>query len=225
MHVGVIMDGNRRFARKLALDPKKGHEDGAKKFKQLLEWCRELNICELTLYTFSLQNFDRPKPEFNYLMNLFRSEYERFISDKSYSEVRIRFLGRIRLLEDDIQQMIKDIEAKTMNNTPFRLNFAFAYGGREEIIDAVRKMAVDIRNKTLEPDRINQEVFSKYLYNPSEPDMIIRTGGEKRLSNFLPFQSAYSELFFTDKMWPEFEKQDFIDCIDEFKGRQRRFGK
>lgn len=222
-HVAIILDGNRRFAKRLMLEPWKGHEYGQKKVEELLEWCGEFKIRELTLYAFSMQNFNRPKEEFNYLMNLFEKSFEKFFHDPRIEEnqIKVNVLGRYDLFPEKVVAEIKKIVEKTKNNNKFILNFAMAYGGREELIDAIKKIV----NEHPTPEDITEEYFAKHLYTSSEPDMIIRTGGEKRLSNFLAWQSVYSELFFIDKTWPEFEKEDFIKIIDEYNRRERRFGK
>ncbi|MBM3234595.1 di-trans,poly-cis-decaprenylcistransferase [Candidatus Pacearchaeota archaeon] len=219
-HIGIILDGNRRFAKRLMLEPWKGHELGAEKVEKLFDWCKELEVKELTLYCFSLENFSRPKKEFDYLMNLFKKEFSKLDKDKKIEEnkIRIRFIGKTELFDKEIQKIIKNIAKKTQENSGFIINFALAYGGRQEIIRACRKLVEN-------GEEINEENLKKNLWLSSEPDMIIRTGGERRTSNFLPFQSVYSEWFFLDKTWPEFEKKDLIFCIKEFEKRERRFGR
>ena len=224
-HVGIILDGNRRFSKKLMLKPWKGHEYGAKKTESLLEWCKELNIKEITLYCFSIENFNRPKEEFNYLMNLFKEEFIKLKDDSRLNEIKVNFIGRINMFPSDVQDSMNILMEKTKNNKPYTLNFAMAYGGRAEVIDATRKIAEQVKNGKLDVDKINEEVFEKNLYIASEPDLIIRTSGEKRTSGFLIYQGAYAELIFIDKMWPEFEKEDFINAIKEYSNRERRFGK
>ncbi|MBS3149541.1 di-trans,poly-cis-decaprenylcistransferase [Candidatus Woesearchaeota archaeon] len=225
-HIGIIIDGNRRFAKKLMLKPWMGHEWGAKKVEQLFDWCKDLNIKELTLYAFSLENFNRPKEEFDYLMNVFYHEFERLEKDPRIDEnkIRIRFIGRTWKFNQELQDVMKRIEEKTKKYTSYNINFAMAYSGRAEIIDAVKKLGNNIKNGEISVDEINEEVFSKNLYLTSEPDLIIRTGGEKRLSGFLLWQGSYAEFIFFDKMWPEFEKHDLISAVEEFNKRQRRFG-
>lgn len=222
-HLALILDGNRRFARRLMLEPWKGHEYGAKKLEKLFDWCKEFKIKELTLYTFSMQNFNRPKEEFNYLMNIFKENFVKFENDQRIETegIRINFLGRYELFSEELCSVIKRIIDKTKNNSNFIINFAMAYGGREEILDAVKK----IIKENPKPEDITFEYFSEHLYTSSEPDIIIRTGGEKRTSNFLPWQSIYSEWFFLDKTWPEFEKEDLVKILEEFKTRERRFGR
>jgi tritrans,polycis-undecaprenyl-diphosphate synthase [geranylgeranyl-diphosphate specific] len=226
-HVGLILDGNRRFSKKLMKEPWKGHEFGAKKIEELLEWSNELKIHELTLYCFSIENFNRPKIEFNYLMDLFSKEISRLIEDKRIIEnkIKVRFIGRLDLFPIDIKNKMLKVMEKTKQYDNFILNFAMAYGGRAEIIDAIKKMFNDVNKNKINIDEINEELFENYLYLKSEPDLIIRTSGEKRISGFLLWQSSYSEFYFCDKLWPEFEKEDFIKAIQDYKNRSRRFGK
>ncbi len=226
-HIGIVMDGNRRFSRKLMMKPWKGHEFGAKKIEQLLEWCKELRVQELTLYAFSYENFNRPKDEFDYLMNLFKEEFTRINSDNRLDKegIKVNFIGRISMFPEDVSSQMKKLMEKTKDNDKFILNFAMAYSGRMEVIDAAKRIAEQVVSGKLDIDKINEEVFEDNLYMKDEPDMIIRTGGEHRTSNFLNYQSAYSEWFFVDKMWPEFEKEDFWLVVAEYKQRERRFGK
>ncbi|MFC2135632.1 polyprenyl diphosphate synthase [Bacteroidota bacterium] len=226
-HIGIILDGNRRFAKKLMLKPWKGHEWGAQKVEKLLDWTQELGVKEITLYAFSMQNLNRPKEEFDFLMELFRKEFSKMEKDERLDKegIRINFLGRIHLFPEDIYESCKRIMEKTKNHKTSVVNFAMAYGGREEVIDAVMKLGQDIKKGIVDVNEINEEIFENYLYSPDEPDLIIRTGGEKRTSNFLIWQSNYSEWFFLEKTWPEFEKEDLIKVIDEYSQRERRFGK
>ena len=224
-HIGVIIDGNRRFAKRLMLKPWKGHEWGAKKIEKLFDWCLDLGIKELTLYTFSVENFDRPRQEFNYLMNLFRKEAEEFKNDPKLKFVRVNVIGRIWMFPKDIQKTMHEIMDKTKNNKKFIINFAMAYGGRAEIIDAVNKIALDIKKGKLNINKINEDVFKNYLYIESEPDLIIRTSGEYRTSGFLLWQGAYAEYYFSKKYWPEFTKKDLMKAIVSYQNRERRFGK
>ena len=203
-----------------------GHEWGAKKVEALFDWCKEFKIKELTLYCLSLENFNRPKEEFTYLMNVFRKEFKRLETDKRIprDKIRLNFIGRLQLLPQDIQESIHRIIEKTKKYRNYQANFAMAYGGREEVIDAVQKIAESIKSGKLNIDEINEEVFSDALYMKDEPDLIIRTGGEKRTSNFLPWQATYSEFIFLDCLWPEFSKEDFVQCIQDYSKRERRFG-
>ncbi len=226
-HIGIILDGNRRFSKRLMVKPWKGHEYGAKKIEKLLEWCKELGIKELTLYAFSIENFNRPKKEFDYLMNLFRKEFSRLKDDKRIHEnkIRINIIGRIHMFPKMVQESMNEVMEKTKDYKDYIINFAMAYGGRTEVIDAAKKIAEMVKNGKLNVEDINEEVFSKNLYFKDEPDLIIRTGGEKRTSNFLIYQGAYAEWLFLEKMWPEFEKEDLKEAIVEYGKRKRRFGR
>jgi len=214
------MDGNRRFARKLNLKPWKGHEYGAEKVKELFKWCKDLNINELTLYTLSTENLKRTKKELNYLMNLFKKQAKEIKNNEDVhkNKIKIKFVGEKKLLDKKIQKLMKEIEDSTKNYSNYKINFAIPYGGRKEIIQAVKKL---IKNN----QKITEENIQKNLWVTSCPDLIIRTGGEKRTSNFLPWQSIYSEWIFLDKLWPEFTESDLKKSIKEFYNRQRRFGK
>src|SRR3989338_4964903 len=200
-HIGIILDGNRRFAQRLMLKPWKGHEWGAKKLEHLFEWCKEYGVKELTLYAFSVENFDRSK-----------------------KKVRFNMIGRIWMFPKDLQERMHKLMELTKNYTDYIVNFAMAYGGRAEVIDATKKIAEQVKKNKIKVEDINEQVFSENLYMQDEPDLIIRTS-ESRLSGFLPWQSTYSEIIFLpDTLWPEFEKKDFIACINEFQKRQRRYG-
>ena len=206
-HVGIILDGNRRFAKRLMIKPWKGHEWGAEKVEKVLEWGNELGVRELTLYTLSLENFNRPKTEFNYLMDLFKKEFKRLSKDPQLQEkeIRINFIGRLWMLDEELQQILKGISNKTKNNSKFTVNFAIAYGGRQEVVDATIKIAEQVKSGELDISKINEETFLNNLWSSSEPDLIIRTGGEIRTSNFLNFQAAYSEWIFLEIEWIFFE--------------------
>jgi len=226
-HIGIILDGNRRFAKRLMINPLKGHEWGAKKVEKLIELFIEYKIKELTLYTLSIQNFSsRPKKELNYLFNLFKKELKNLIKDKKVdkNKIKINFIGRLNVFDKELQELMKKIMEKTKNNNNLKINFAMAYGGREEIIGAVKKIVKQVKEGRLDINEINEISFKNFLYLKDSPDLIIRTGGEKRTSNFLNYQASYSEWIFLDIMWPEFEKKDFIKCLKEYSNRKRRFG-
>ncbi len=227
-HVGIILDGNRRFAKRLMLKPWKGHEWGAKKIEQVINWCQEKDIKELTLYAFSVENFNRPKEEFDELMRIFKEECDRLLSDErlhSEKRLRVRFIGRIWMFPSDLQERINALQEKTKDNGPYILNMAMAYGGRAEVIDATKKIATLVKEGKMSVDQINEETFSKGLYIESEPDLIIRTSGEHRTSGFLLWQGSYAELHFCPKFWPEFEKEDLEVALNDYANRERRFGK
>ena len=222
-HIAIILDGNRRFAKRLMKEPWLGHDYGAKKVDELLDYAKDLGIKQMTLYCLSVENINsRPKNELEYLYKLFKKEFKEMDKDKikKYG-IKIRFIGNLSLLPEDLREQCIKLVKETEKNNNFIVNFALAYGGRQEIIEAVKKI---LKNK-IKPNDFNEQIFEQNLYISSQPDMIIRTGGEKRTSNFLPWQGAYSEWFFLDKMWPEFVKEDLIECINEFKQRRRNFGK
>ncbi len=228
-HIGLILDGNRRFAKKLMLKPWMGHEWGAKKVHSLLDWANELGIQEVTFYALSIQNFNRPREEFDYLMKLFNKEFTTLMTEKldeiNEQGLRIRFIGRLHLLPQDVQANMNKLMELTKNNNKRFANFAMAYGGREEVIDAVKLLAEQVKAGIIAPEQITEESLGKSLWLNSEPDLIIRTGGEKRISNFLLWQGSYAEFSFLDKTWPELEKQDLIAAIHDYAERDRRFGK
>ncbi len=225
-HIGIILDGNRRLAKKLMVKPWKGHEWGAKKVEKLLAWASNIGVKELTLYSLSIENFNRPKLEFEYLMNLFKKEFKRISDDPRLfkDDIRVNFIGRTWMFDDELQKILTELSEKTKNNSKLIVNFAMAYGGRQEVIDATQRIAKQVKEGKLEINKINEAIFSENLDQASEPELIIRTGGEKRTSNFLNFQSAYSEWIFLDKYWPEFEKEDLILAINEFSNRKIRRG-
>jgi tritrans,polycis-undecaprenyl-diphosphate synthase [geranylgeranyl-diphosphate specific] len=230
-HIGVIMDGNRRWATLRNLTPSKGHWEGADKVELFLDWCLDLGINTITLYSFSTENFDRDDEEVNELMKLFEESLERVANWDQIHEykVRVRAIGRINLLPETIQNLIHQIEEKTKDYNKYYLNIALAYGGRAEIIDATRLIAEKVVKGEILPLDINEDIFEEHLYTAhlpqQDPDLIIRTSGESRLSNFLVWQSAYSEFFIVDVYWPEFRKIDFMRVIRSYQYRHRRYGK
>ena len=221
-HVAIILDGNRRFAKRLMLEPWKGHEYGQKKIEELIRYAKDFGIKKLTFYTLSSENLkSRPKNELNYLFKLFKDVFSSMnMEEIKENRIRFRFIGNLDLLPNDLKKECFRLEKETEKNNGLIVNIAIAYGGRQEIVEMVKKI---LKNK-IKPSKVNEKTIEKNLYMKDEPDLIIRTGGEKRISNFLPWQSAYSELIFLDKMWPEFEKEDLAECIEEFKKRKRNFG-
>ena len=222
-HISIILDGNRRYAKKLGLQLWKGHGFGLRKLEELLSWCIELGIKEVTLYCFSTENFKRSKKEIDYLFGLFWKEFEKMKKGEGVfkDKVKVNVVGRMSMFSGKMQKAMLEAMQKTRKNRVLVVNFAMAYGGRQEIIDAFKKI---IKAKT-KPNQINEDLITKNLYLKSEPDLVIRTGGEKRMSNFLLWQSSYAELFFLEKLWPQFTKEDLVNIIKEFNQRQRRFGK
>jgi len=229
-HIGVILDGNRRWASARDMIPWEGHREGAEKVKKFLEWCTDLGIKTVTLYGLSTENFQRSKREVEELMKLYEENLKEILrSDVIHkNKVHVKVIGRISLLPDRLQQLIREVEEATRGYDRFYLNIALAYGGRAEIVDAARKIASKVKSGELNPEEIDEAVFEKNLYTSylpqQDPDLIIRTSGESRLSGFLLWQSAYSELFFVDVYWPEFREIDLERAIRSFQQRHRRFG-
>jgi len=228
-HVAVIMDGNRRFATGLGLKLNAGHLLGRDKIEELLEWCFELEIKNLTLYAFSTENFDRSNEEVETLMQLCRNELERAAKDSRIhkNQVRVRVIGNLESLPKNIKNSTEYVMNQTKNYNNFSLNIALAYGGRQEIIHAIQKIAKDVKNENIKIEEITEPIVSKYLYTNGlpDPDIILRTSGEERISNFLLWQLAYSELYFSDVFWPAFQKRDFLSAIKTCQQRKRRYGK
>jgi len=225
--IAIVLDGNRRFAKKKGLKLWRGHKFGVENVKNILEWCQDLGIKELTLYSFSIDNFKRNEKEIKFLFNLFKRYIKKLKNDKGLSEkgIRINYIGRLNLFPKDIQKEMHEVMEKTKKNNKFIINFAMAYSGRAEITDALKKIIQKIKNKEIDENDVDEKLINENLYLSSSPDILIRPGGEKRISDFLIWQSNYSELFFINKLWPEFTKEDLIKIINEFKQRERRFGK
>ncbi|MEQ9714790.1 MAG: polyprenyl diphosphate synthase [Candidatus Asgardarchaeia archaeon] len=228
-HIGVILDGNRRYAKKLGLKPHEAHKLGAQKVEEFLEWAWELGIKYVTLYTFSTENFNRSPEEVREIMRLAEEYFRRVLNDEKIHryKVRVRAIGKIDLLPKSVRDAIKEAEEKTKKYNQHFLNIAIGYGGRAEIVDAVRKIAEKVLRGEIAPDEITDEMISKHLYTSGlpDPDLIIRTSGEERLSGFLLWQSAYSELFFCEVFWPAIRKIDIWRAIRTYQQRHRRFGR
>jgi undecaprenyl diphosphate synthase len=222
-HIGIIMDGNRRWAKAKGLPTFEGHRQGVETFKKVGQWCLDRGIKYLTVFTFSTENWNRPKNEINYLLKLFKSILRNEIDKLDRKGVRFNVVGRIEGFPKILQQEMHRAMAKTKDNVKAIFSLALNYGGRAEIVDAVKKIIAN----GLKPERITEELFGKYLYSPEipDPDLIIRTSGELRTSGFLLWEAAYSELYFCDKYWPDFSEKDLDTAIEEFGRRQRRFGK
>jgi len=229
-HVAIILDGNRRWASERDLNPWLGHRKGAETVEQLLEWCDRLGVKYVTLYTFSTENFRRSPQEISEIMRIAEEKLRKILTDERIhrSQVHVKVIGRVSLLPESLQQLIASVEKATAQYNRQFLNFAFAYGGRAEIVDAAKKIAEKVRNGELSLDEIDESMFERYLYTAhmpkQEPDLIISTSGEERLSGFLLWQSAYSELEFLDVYWPDFRFIDLLRAIRTFQNRKRRFG-
>jgi tritrans,polycis-undecaprenyl-diphosphate synthase [geranylgeranyl-diphosphate specific] len=229
-HIAIILDGNRRWASEKVLNPWLGHEKGADKVDQLVDWCLKLNVRSVTLYAFSTENFRRSRSEVAEIMRIAEERFRQILTDERIHEDRIcvKVIGRVNLLPSELQKLIADVEKATQNYDEHFLNFAFAYGGRAEIVDAARKIAEEVSQGKLKPESVDEKTFEQHLYTShlpnQDPDLIIRTSGEERLSGFLLWQSAYSELFFLDIYWPDFRLIDLLRAVRTFQKRKRRFG-
>ena len=223
-HVAIIMDGNRRFAKRRGLPPYMGHFFGSKKAEKVLEWCLELGIKNVTTYAFSPENFRRSEEEKKNLFKLMERELKRLLTDKRIhkNRVRVRIVGRKDLLPESVQRVIEELENATRHYDKYNLNIALAYGGRQELIDAIRDILKAVKEGILKVEEITKELVERYLYSDNgyeSVDLLIRTGGEQRLSNFLPWQTANSVAYFCDVCWPEFRKIDFLRAIRTWQRR------
>jgi tritrans,polycis-undecaprenyl-diphosphate synthase [geranylgeranyl-diphosphate specific] len=207
-----------------------GHQFGADKVNRLLDWCMDLNVKSVTIYAFSTENFQRPQKEVEEIMRLAEEKLREILTDERIhkNKVRVKVIGRLGLLPKNLQQLIWEVEQASKDYDQYFLNVAFAYGGRAEIVDATKKIAQKIENGELSPEAINEDVFENHLYTAhmpkQDPDLIIRTSGEERLSGFLLWQSAYSELCFLDVYWPDFRRIDLLRAVRTYQKRKRRFG-
>lgn len=227
-HVAIIMDGNRRFAKAEGLDPTQGHEFGRDTLENVVDWCLELGIQVLTVYAFSTENFSRSPYEVEALMDLFEENFYEMAEDERVHEhkIRVRAIGRREELPERVQKAIAYAEAKTEGYDAYHYNIAVAYGGREEIVTAIREISQDVKEGALDPEDITEATVAKRLYTHPlpDPDLVLRTSGEERVSNFLLWQLAYSELYFSDVNWPDLRKIDFLRAIRDYQERQRRYG-
>jgi undecaprenyl diphosphate synthase len=223
--IGIIMDGNRRWARECGLPTMKGHEAGYKKVKEVLRWAKELGVSTIYLYAFSTENWHRPKKEVGYLMNLFLQGFGRDAKELIEEKFRIRFIGQIGRFSVPIRLAIKKLEKVTAKFSGGNLAICLSYGGRAEIIEAIKKIVREKSDKEI--GLLTEKEFSNHLWTAGlpEPELVIRTSGEIRTSNFLPWQTAYSEWFFTKTFWPAFSKQEFEKILNDFSRREIRRGK
>jgi undecaprenyl diphosphate synthase len=222
-HIVLFPDGNRRWAKGKGLPSMDGHLAGEKKFHDFLLWCKNRGVKTITVFGFSTENWNRSKEEVDYLMKLLNDYLLEGFDNFEKEKVKVRIIGQKERVPDFLQQTIKKIEEKTKDFDEAFLNLAISYGGRWDILNAVK----NIIKEGIDPEKINEELFEGYLSTAGlpAPDLVIRAGGEKRMSNFVLWQAAYSELYFSPKMWPEFSEQDFNDALEEFDKRTRRFGK
>lgn len=225
-HIGIIMDGNGRWAKKRGLPRSAGHSKGADALKKIVTECNKIGIKYITVYAFSTENWKRPKDEVDYLMNLllgYLRDAERTLSGEN---VVIKAIGSRKELSEEIREQIVKTENFTKNNTGIVMNIALNYGSREEIVNAVKEIAEDVKNGEITPEEINSNTVENRLYtkNQPDPDLIIRTSGEERLSNFMLWQAAYSEFYFSKRLWPDFGTDDLYEAIADYQKRGRRFG-
>lgn len=226
-HIAIIMDGNRRWAKEKGLDTKLGHKAGAETLEKIASYANKIGLKYLTVYAFSTENWKRTKEEVGALMVLLRNYLDKFLNRESLRNVKIRVLGNIENLDDKgLKDSINKIVEKSKNNTGLTLNIAFNYGGRDEIVRAVKNIAEKVKKDELTLEQIDEHLVSDNLYtaNEPEPDLLIRPGGELRISNFLLWQLAYTEFLFIDKYWPDFSEEDLLEAIATFEKRNRKFG-
>ncbi len=226
-HIAMIMDGNGRWAKKKLMNRVKGHEQGSKTVREVVTACREIGIRVLTLYAFSTENWARPKAEVAALMELLKRFLISELDTLQKNDIRLQILGQRERLPQDVQEVAMNAIHQTQNNASMTLNLAISYGSRQEILGAVRSLAAKARSGDIDPEQITEEMFNQHLYtwgNP-DPDLIIRTSGEYRLSNFLLWQAAYSELYITPTLWPDFTRDELMEILFNYQERERRFGK
>lgn len=226
-HVAVIMDGNGRWAKRQGLPRIMGHRRGVDSLKDLLRCCKDWGICALTAYAFSSENWGRPLDEVNFLMTLFERVLRQELQEMMAENVKIRFVGNLQALPESLQAEISRSMTETRNNQGIEFTVATNYGARQEIVHACRAIAEKVQQGLITPEQIDESMFARHLYTAelADPDLLIRTSGEMRLSNFLLWQVAYSELYVTNTLWPDFNRQEFHQALLAYQKRDRRFGK
>ena len=226
-HIAVIMDGNGRWAKKKGLRREFGHREGRKAVKKIVEFCAELNIKNLTLYAFSTENWNRPKLEIDFLMQLLFLSLKDELKNLNRNNIKFETIGNLDRLPKKISNYLEKVKDETQGNSALTLTLALSYGSRNEIINVVREISDKVKNNIISSKKIDETVINDHLYTRHLPDvdLLIRTSGEKRISNFLLWQIAYSELYFTKKLWPDFGKTDLYKAIISYQNRERRFGK
>ena len=225
-HIAIIMDGNRRWAKKQVKPASYGHKEGAKTLEKIVRYANKIGLKHITVYAFSTENWKRAEDEVKALMLLLQNYLDDYSKRADTENIRVKILGDITALSDGMQKSIKKCMERTKDNTGVTFNIALNYGGRDEIIRAIKKIAEDVKENKLDINNITEEVVSNNLYTNGQPDpdLLIRTSGELRLSNFLPWQLVYSEFLFIDKNWPDFEEEDLDNAIIEYQKRTRKFG-
>lgn len=225
VHIGIIMDGNGRWAKKREMPRQYGHREGAKTFKKIVKYAKQIGIKYITFYAFSTENWKRPKEEVDTIMNLF-NQYLDDVRDRVTENVKVIFIGDRKMLSDELQAKMQKLEKDSINFTAMTLILAINYGGRDEIVNSIKNIAQMVKDGFIQPNQIDQELISSTLYTAGIPDvdLIIRPSGEMRTSNFLIWQSAYAELYFSDVLWPDFSKKDMDKALNSYSERFRRFG-
>ncbi len=225
-HIAIIMDGNRRWAKSKGIPTALGHKQGAETLEKITRYANKIGLRYLTVYAFSTENWKRTEDEVKALIMLFQTYVDRYSKIANSENIKIKFLGDITSFPEKLQKGLKDCEERTKNNTGVTLNIALNYGGRNEIINAVKKISINIKNGKYDIEDINENLISKNLYTDGipDPDLLIRTSGEMRTSNFLPWQLVYSEFLFIQKYWPDFDEEDLDNAIIEYQKRNRKFG-
>ena len=225
-HIAIILDGNGRWAKKKGMPRNFGHTQGSKNVERICEDAYKMGVKYLTVYAFSTENWKRPKEEVDALMNLLRNYMKTCLKTAEKNHMRVRVLGDKTALDDDIRNRIAELEEATKNNDGLNFQIALNYGSRDEMVRAMKKMSLDIKDGKIEAEQIDEKLFETYLdtHDIPDPDLMIRTSGEQRLSNYLLWQLAYSEFYFTDVLWPDFTKEDLAKAIEYYNGRDRRFG-
>jgi undecaprenyl diphosphate synthase len=220
------MDGNGRWAKKRSLNRIRGHREGAESVRNIVRACREIGIEVLTLYAFSTENWQRPRQEISALMSLLKGFLRSELAEMMENGIRLNTIGQIERFPDHVLTVLRQVMDETRKNSGMILNLALSYGGRDEIVAAARKVVAEVQAGRLQAEEITKEVFSKYLYTEGmpEPDLLIRTSGEMRISNFLLWQIAYTEIYVTDTLWPDFRREELIQILHDYQKRERRFG-
>ncbi|NUY81636.1 isoprenyl transferase [Flavobacterium sp. MAH-1] len=226
-HLAIIMDGNGRWAKQKGMMRAFGHENGTKSVRMAVETCARLGIENLTLYAFSTENWNRPKLEVEMLMKLLVNSLKNELKTLQKNDIRLNSIGNLDKLPKGIQKELKDVIEKTKNNSRMTLTLALSYGSREELTSAIREIATKVKNNIIVIDSVDESIINQHLYTHNLPDvdLLIRTSGEHRISNFLLWQIAYAELYFTDVLWPDFKEEDLYQAIISYQKRERRFGK
>ena len=226
-HLAIIMDGNGRWAKQKGMMRVFGHENGANAVREVVEACGELGIPNLTLYAFSTENWKRPKMEVETLMKLLVSSLKKEIKNLQENNIKLAAIGNLKSLPNKVFNELSEVIEKTKDNNKMTLTLALSYGSREELLNTVKEISIKVKNNIISPKKIDESIINEHLYTQNLPDvdLLIRTSGEQRISNFLLWQIAYAELYFTDVLWPDFTKQHLYEAIIEYQQRERRFGK